>query len=131
MLQPLEMRDGVFVAWSMGNFLSSQRYQNDGREWVDGSALLSLEINRDSSGKARVITASFIPLYVHWTRDDIRVLAVTDGLDPGGKERYSLSEYDLQRLETLEYWVPAQTTRYLGSIPARKLGAGWEVDFYR
>ncbi|MCK5248525.1 MAG: CapA family protein [Spirochaetaceae bacterium] len=130
-LQPLEIRDGIFVAWSMGNFLSSQRYQDDGREWVDGSAMLSLEIGRDESGEARVSSASFLPLYVHWTRDDIRVLAVADGLKRSGVERYGLSDYDLKRLKVLDSWVPAQMTRYLGSIPAIRSGSEWTVDFYR
>lgn len=130
-LQPLEFRNGVFIAWSMGNFLSSQRCQDGGKEWVDGSALLSLEINRDSSGKARVNTASFIPLYVHWTRDNIRVLAVADGLGKRGVERYGLSNYDMERLEDLDLWIPAQMTRYLGAIPAGRSGSGWTVYFYR
>ncbi len=128
-LQPLEIRDGVLVAWSMGNFLSSQRHQEGERSWVDGSALLGLEIQKNEFGEVRVSSASFIPVYVHWTADDIRVLSVADGLDNQGAEKYGLSEYDVERLEALEAWVPSQMTRYLGSTPARKSGAGWKVSF--
>ncbi|MCK5735525.1 MAG: CapA family protein [Spirochaetaceae bacterium] len=136
-LQPVERRiittpDGpeeVFIAWSMGNFISSQRHQKGEREWVDGSVILNLEINRDSTGKARVSAASFIPLYVHWTQEDIRILSVTDGLDQGAADLYELSEYDLERLQALDNWIPGQITRYLGSTPTRKVGSGWQVEF--
>jgi poly-gamma-glutamate synthesis protein (capsule biosynthesis protein) len=130
-LQPLEIRDGTFVAWSMGNFISSQRHQEGAREWVDGSAILTLDIVRDGSGKARVASASFLPIYVHWTSEDIRVLAVSDGISPGGAERYGLSDYDMGRLEALDSWVPSQMTRYMGSTPARKYGAEWKIAVQR
>ena len=139
-LQPIERRivdspddpgktREVFIAWSMGNFISSQRYREGSRDRVDGSAMLNLEIERGSDGRARVAAASMIPLYVHWTGDDIRVLAVADGLSPGGIDRYGLSEYDVDRLEAYDAWVPAQMTRYLGATPARRNGAGWRVEF--
>ncbi len=140
-LQPIETRlvdddgDGpmkpreVFIAWSLGNFISSQRYVEESREWVDGSALLNLEISRGSDGRARVSAATMIPVYIRWARDDIRVLAVRDGLGLNGAENYGLSEYDLGRMREYDDWIPAQMTRYLGSIPARRRGAGWRVHF--
>lgn len=127
--QPIEVRGDVFIAWSLGNFISSQRFREGDRAWVDGSAMLNLEINRDKEGKARVNSAAFVPLYVHWTSEDIRVLGVSNGLSPGAETKYGLSDYDIQRLKALELQIPYQITRYLGSLPARKSGSGWVVDF--
>ena len=140
-LQPIETRvfdddgDGplppreVFIAWSLGNFISSQRYVAETRDWVDGSAILNLNITRGKHGRARVGSASMIPVYVRWSPTDIRVLAVADGLRTGAAGKYSLSEYDLERMRRYDEWVPAQMTRYLGALPARRFGAGWRVDF--
>jgi len=128
--QPVEIRNDVFVAWSLGNFISSQRYRHGEREWVDGSAMLNLEINRDSTGRARVKSATFIPFYVHWTREDIRVLALSDGLAAGAEKKYGLTAYDIERIKALDTRIPAQITRYLGSIPTEKSGPGWKVELY-
>ncbi|MDF1566882.1 MAG: CapA family protein [Spirochaetaceae bacterium] len=139
-LQPIERRivrrDGepdnpreVFIAWSMGNFVSSQKHRDNSREWVDGSMLLNLELGRDNTGRARVSAATGVPLYVRWSSENIRVLAVADGLTDGGRDRYGLSDYDIDRMTALEAWVPGQFTRYLGSLPARRVGAGWRVEF--
>jgi len=128
-LQPVEIRKGVFVAWSLGNFISSQRYIKGEREWVDGSAMVSLEINRDEAGKARISSAVFVPIYVHWTSENIRVLGVSDGLSPGAEQRFGLTDYDIQRLKALELQIPHQLSRYMGSIPSRKFESGWIIDF--
>ncbi|RKX73931.1 MAG: hypothetical protein DRP49_06730 [Spirochaetes bacterium] len=128
-LQPVEIRKGVFIAWSLGNFISSQKFQEGERAWVDGSAMLNLEINRDEEGKARVSSAEFVPIYIHWTPEDIRVLGVTDGLSPGAEKKLGLTDYDIQRLKALELQIPYQITRYLGSTPAKKSKNGWVVDF--
>lgn len=140
-IQPIETRlvdeDGegpgepreVFIAWSMGNFISSQRYVEEDREWVDGSAMLNLGLSRNTAGKARVASAEMIPLYVRWSAEDIRVLAVRDGLSTGAERKYGLSDYDLGRMRAYDDWIPAQMTRYLGALPARRTGAGWRVEF--
>ena len=128
--QPVEIRDGVFVAWSLGNFISSQRYHEGEKDWVDGSAMLNLEIDRDSSGRARVKSASFIPLYVHWTRENIRVLAIADGMAPGAEERYGLTDYDNQRIEALNTHIASQITRYMGALPAEETKFGWKLVFF-
>ena len=125
---PAEPRE-VFIAWSLGNFISSQRYVAENREWVDGSAMLNLGLSRDARGRARVSSAEMIPLYVRWSADDIRVLAVRDGLAAGAPRKYGLSDYDLDRMRAYDDWIPAQMTRYLGALPARRLGAGWRVEF--
>ena len=136
-LQPVERRvverrDGpqeVFIAWSLGNFISSQRHKEGQREWVDGAAVLSLMIERDTRGKARVAQASFTPTYVHWTPDHIRVMAVAAGLNPETRDIYELSDYDQSRLVALDSWAAFQLTRYLGSLPARQEASRWTVEF--
>ena len=140
-LQPVERRfvdrdgDGpdppreAFIAWSLGNFLSSQSYVEGTREWVDGSAMLNLDIERGSDGLARVSAAEMIPLYVQRSSENVRVLAAADGLAPEGAARYGLTDYDLDRLKAYDAWVPGQMTRYLGALPARRADAAWRVDF--
>jgi len=136
-LQPIERRivddaggeREVFIAWSLGNFISSQRHSERAREWVDGSAMLNLNVRRDANGKARVASLSFVPLYVHWSDEHIRVLAVSDGLSADAVTRYGLSDYDVKRLTALERFVPAQMTRYLGPTAARKDSGIWRIQF--
>ncbi len=140
-IQPIETRivdrdgDGpkqpreVFIAWSLGNFISSQRYIEGSRDWVDGSAMLNLMLDRDAAGRARISAATMIPLYVKWSSDAIRVLAVRDGLVPGGIKKYGLSDYDMERLKAFDEWIPIQMTRYLGARPARRWVVGWRVEF--
>ena len=136
-LQPVERRildgpDGpreAFIAWSMGNFISSQRHSEGPWEWVDGSVMITLGLGRDARGRARVSGLSFVPLYVHWTDGSIRVMAVGDGLAEEGRERFGLSDYDMERLTALDTWVPGQMTRYLGALPARRSGVAWQVVF--
>ena len=140
-LQPVERRivpdsNGqgereVFIAWSMGNFISSQRHGDSPREWVDGSMMLNLNLSRDQNGRARVASFDYIPLYVHWTQQHIRVLAVSDALSETGTDRYGLSAYDLERLRAFNTWVPQQMTRYLGSVPSRQTPTGWNVSLPR
>ena len=135
--QPVERRlvktpDGtkeVFIAWSMGNFLSSQGYLEGVREWTDGSAMLKLEIVRSRDGQARVRAVEAVPIYVHWTAEKIRVMGINDGLGDDGVERFGLTEYDLNRLKALDAWIPEQFTRYLESLPAGRTEAGWRVSF--
>ena len=135
--QPVEYRSvitpqgpkKIFIAWSLGNFISSQRYQKGEREWVDGSTMLTLELSRDTREGVRVESASFIPLYTHWTPKSIRVLAVSDGLSPGAGKKYGLTEYDFQRLQALETRIPEQITHSLGPIPAVNSENGWLLRF--
>jgi hypothetical protein len=91
--------------------------------------MLNLIIGRDGKGTARVAGFTFIPLYVHWTAENIRVLALSDGLAPGAVKLYGLSDYDLERLSALDQFVPSQLTRYLGAAAARKDGSSWVVEF--
>ncbi len=136
-LQPVERRviqtpEGsreAFIAWSLGNFISSQRRGDNTRQWVDGSAILNLEIEQNKRGKARVAAVEMVPVYVRWSPEDIRVISVYDGLQEGSREKYGLSENDMERLKAYDEWVPAQLTRSLGALPARQKGAAWRVDF--
>lgn len=135
--QPIERRivEGpqglkeVFIIWSMGNFISSQKYREGEREWTDGSAMLVLEISRGKRQPARVASAEAIPLYVAWTDEQIQVISVAEGLVEGAAETLGLNQYDLARLDAFDRWIPGQFTRYLGELPALKTTSGWKVDF--
>ncbi len=136
-LQPVERRSinspegpgQAFIAWSLGNFISSQRYVEGKREWVDGSAILNLDIGRDNAGRACVRAVEMIPIYVLWSGESIRVITVKDGLEAARQKKWGLSSYDVQRLQAYDEWVPRQLTRYLGKLPARQNGAAWRVEF--
>ena len=124
-----EGRREVFIAWSMGNFLASQRYRKGVREWTDGSALLNLEVIRTADGRARIRAAEAVPVYVQWTPEYIRVLPVGEALAAGGTEKFGLTDYDIGRLNALEAWISSQFTRYLGPLPAQKTDTGWRAEF--
>ena len=134
-LQPIERRiverngqkEEVFIAWSLGNYISSQRYVKEERPWVDGSAMLQLQLE-ETHNHWRVSKATFLPVYSHWTPDQIRVLPLHEALN-SKESPYPLSAYDQERIRALDAWIPTQLTRYLGNIPAHSHSNGWTVQF--
>ncbi len=81
-LQPMVRRDllndaeGLFVAYSLGNFISGQR----GR-YKDSGAIVRLKLEKDmTTGKVKLLEAACIPTWVHKYRENgktrFRVIAV-------------------------------------------------------
>ena len=126
-LQPFEIRDSNFIAWSMGNFISSQRFSEGRRAWVDGSVMLELTISKDKYNKVSVSGIDFIPLYVKWSSSAIRVLPINEGLKEDGTRKFNLTEYDRQRIKILNEHIADQITLYMKDTAAVKTDTGWSI----
>ncbi len=72
----LEGSEGLFTAYSMGNFISGQKGQ-----YRDSGVILNLKLEKDLAlGKIRLAEAGYIPVWVHHYREKgrikVRVVAV-------------------------------------------------------
>lgn len=111
-LQPMEFRnvlcdDGTyktaFVAYSLANFISSQRTVPR-----DTGVILNLYFEKKGDDKAFVKSAEYIPTWVQW-RDitgnyNIRVLTVYDAVKSylEGGNKYGLRPKDFERLKSVQ-----------------------------
>lgn len=87
-----------FIAYSTGNFLSSQREPS-----TDAGTIFNLYFERDESGRAFLSGASYIPTWVKFVDNngdfDIRVLPAVDTLDAfDSGDAVALRESDIARL---------------------------------
>ncbi|MBQ4521827.1 MAG: CapA family protein [Lachnospiraceae bacterium] len=103
-IQPMEIReiqnpDGTtrkgVVIYSLGNFISSQKYDEEGRQKDIG---LILNLNLESDGiNTKLCSVELIPTYVYWTEDVIGVVSCYEAYE--NKDAYSfLSEKDFSRI---------------------------------
>ena len=98
-IQHTEMKeDGKFIAWSLGNFISSQRTLPR-----DYGMILAIEFEKTGTEKAEIVKISFIPTWVKFINNrgvyDIQVLPVYDALlDYTGENRFLLRPQDARRL---------------------------------
>ncbi len=94
-VQPFEFRNGNFIAWSMGNFISNQRPKPR-----DMGVMVKLSIEK-SGGKTLINSAEIIPTWVQVNKNDgsktSRVLIISDALSK--KQDYQLKAMDILRLE--------------------------------
>lgn len=137
-LQPMEihsrtLEDGsvepVFVIYSMGNFLASQPWRTH-RPWeTDNSIILTLELEKDSSGVCRFSAVEFIPVYTQWTREEIRVVPVEWALTEEGKKELGFSLEDEQRLPYLQNYVPEHISSRLEGITLEKEGNTYRFEW--
>lgn len=123
-LQPMEfigVNDGGkqsrsrFIAYSTGNFLSSQREPP-----TDAGMILNLYFKRDEAGRAFLSQVSYIPTWVKFTDDsghfDITVLPVWDTLNAvDNGANMSLRESDISRLKHV---LDEQAKMFLGREPS-------------
>lgn len=106
-LQPMEMRSvelengelkTAFVAYSMANFISSQR-----TEPRDTGVILKLEISKRGNEGVSLDKISYIPTWVQWRNTSneymIRVLSIFDALKERTENKYALRAKDYIRLE--------------------------------
>ncbi len=117
-LQPMVRRDlladadGLFVAYSLGNFISGQR----GR-YKDSGVILNLKLEKDmATGKIRLLEAAYIPTWVHKYREKgktrFRVVAVEKAIrDYEQRLDGRLTARDYERLQ--QVWQ--ETTSLLSS----------------
>lgn len=103
-IQPMEIReiqnlDGTtrkgVVIYSLGNFISSQKYDDQGRQKDIG---LIFNLNIESDGKnTKLCSVELIPTYVYWTDEVIGVVSCYDAYE--NRDQYSfLSEKDFSRI---------------------------------
>ena len=120
-LQPMDFIGGNgeepcngFIAYSTGNFLSSQREPP-----TDAGMILNLYFERDEAGKAFLSNVSYIPTWVKFTNNsghfDITVLPVWDALDAvQNGNNLNLRERDISRLKLV---LKEQTEMFSGPEP--------------
>ena len=107
-IQPMEIReiqnpDGTtrkgVVIYSLGNFISSQKYDEQGRQKDIG---LILNFNIESDGiNTKLRSIELIPTYVYWTEDVIGVVSCYEAYEH--KDDYSfLSEKDFSRITSVK-----------------------------
>ena len=109
-----ETRSG-FIAYSTGNFLSSQREPP-----TDAGMILNLYFERDDTGKVFLSNVSYIPTWVKFTDDngdfDITVLPVWNTLNAAcNGNTVNLRESDISRLKLV---LAEQAKMFLGREPA-------------
>ncbi len=97
-VQQFEFRNGNFIAWSMGNFISNQ--------WIkprDVGAIVKLNIEKQNN-KTVIESAEIIPTWVQRQKKDgsrtSRVMVISDALN--SPQNYQLSTADIQRLKAAD-----------------------------
>jgi len=103
-----------FIAYSIGNFLSSQREPP-----TDAGMILNLYFERDKTGEVFLSDVSYIPTWVKFTDDsghfDITVLPVWDALNAvDNGNNVNLGESDIARLKCV---LDEQATMFLEREP--------------
>ncbi len=105
-LQPLEIKevtreDGTtgmgFVAYSMGNFISSQRVERGIH--MDLGVMINFDFEKIGDQKARILGFSLVPTYTYWSKDTIGVLPVDETLEQIDNNTLTLPQYDINRLK--------------------------------
>lgn len=105
-IQPMEIReienpDGTtrkgVVIYSLGNFISSQRY-DETKNQKDIGLIFNLNIENDGVN-TRLRSIELIPTYVYWTNDVIGVVSCYEAYE--NREAYSfLSQSDFSRINS-------------------------------
>lgn len=105
-LQPIEVReinrsngevDQGIVIYSLGNFISSQKYEPGMNK--DLGVIMGLNIVKVENNKAIIEEISLTPTYTYWQDDVIGVLPVDEALEKIKEQSIILPQYDINRLE--------------------------------
>ncbi len=120
-VEPMEIReirndDGTtrtgYVIYSLGNFISSQRYENGVMK--DIGLIMDMDFEKQN-GETRLTGWRFAPTYVYWTDDVIGVVPVVEAYE--NRDAYSfLSEKDWARIED-SYHKTIQTLTKITDCP--------------
>jgi len=107
--------DGKLVAYSTGNFISSQRAPR-----TDSGVILNVTFEKSDAGSARIKQVAFVPTWVSLTDDrgarSVRVLPVGDALaDYTNGNALNLRQRDIEKLRA----VNADITQTILGAPAR------------
>lgn len=118
-LQPIDYKevtreDGTvancFVIYSLGNFISSQKY--DGAH-KDLGIILNLQLEKIDFQNAKITGFSLIPTYTYWSNETIGVLPVDETLDKINKGQISFPTYDVNRLKFANNYSVNHLLKYL------------------
>ena len=111
-LQPIEIRkveingesyiDKVAI-YSLGNFISSQRYTSNEPINKDVGMILGIEVEKDIEENTYIKEIKILPTWVQWTNKEMRVVPV-DGaiIDYENNNLLKLTEKDYKRLKTVK-----------------------------
>lgn len=120
-VEPMEIReitdaDGTkrtgYVIYSLGNFISSQRYENGVMK--DIGLIMDMDFKKEQ-GETTLTGWRFAPTYVYWTDDVIGVVPVIEAYE--NREAYSfLSDKDWSRIED-SYQKTIQTLTKITDCP--------------
>lgn len=124
-VEPLDIRDvdngdgttrkGV-VIYSMGNFVSSQKFKEGAEK--DVGVIIDVDVTKNSEG-VTLDEVRIAPEYVYWTDETIGVVPVVEAYN--NRDNYSfLSSYDWSRIESTYNTTINTITSY--SNPAYTLG---------
>ncbi len=106
-LEDGSMKKGV-VAYSLGNFLSSQIYLRSDPVPKNAGIILNLTINKDENKGTYVNKIGLVPTWVQWTNDTIRVIPVSKAIKLYYEDNYyNLSQKDYDRLlQVQDFTIP-------------------------
>lgn len=120
-VEPMEIReitnsDGTkrtgYVIYSMGNFISSQRYESGVMK--DIGLIMDMDFEKEGD-TTRLVGWRFAPTYVYWTDDVIGIIPVIEAYE--NREAYDfLSERDWVRIED-SYQKTIQTLTAITDCP--------------
>ena len=119
-LQPIEIRklvrsngqiDTGIVIYSMGNFISSQKYESGMHK--DLGVIFNVHFEKTDHQNGVIRQLSFVPTYTYWNDQVIGILPVDETLNFVQNGKISLADYDRERLEFAKTYVPDHLMSYL------------------
>lgn len=104
-LEPILIRKkqgNVKIAiFSMGNFISSQRYTNAEPVDKDAGVIFNI-IAEKKDNKVLLHKIEWIPTYVHWGKEDIKVLPIIKNMDEENEAYNELTGWEKKRVEQVQ-----------------------------
>ncbi|GKX30099.1 capsule biosynthesis protein [Vallitalea longa] len=107
-LQPLEIRDILcsdgttkkgIVIYSLGNFISSQRYTKQYPQQTDVSAIMNIKFEKIDNHNPEIKSISFVPTCTYRNSKEISVLPVDEVLENMDHYNLDINEYGINRLK--------------------------------
>lgn len=117
-LQPLEVRDienadgttrKCVVIYSLGNFISSQRYTKQYPSQTDVSTIMGINFEKIDNHKPKMTSISFVPTCTFRNSRELAVLPVDEILNNMESYNLDINEYGINRLK----YARANTIKHL------------------
>lgn len=134
-LQPIEVREIIrangdieqgVVIYSLGNFISSQKYEPGMNK--DLGVIMGMDLEKVDDGKAKITGISLVPTYTYWKDDVIGVLPVEESILRFDDNTLSLSQYDKERLTYAKEYSINHLTSNLEDISYRLENNGYYIS---